>query len=85
YEEILKALWGYLSDKLNIPGSTLTRTTASESLLAKGISEDKITALNSLLDSCEYARFAPSASGSEAEKIYGEASDFIKSVENTIR
>lgn len=85
YEEILKALWGYLSDKLNIPGSNLTRTTASEALLTKGISEDRITALNSMLDSCEYARFAPSASGSEAEKIYAEASEFIKSVENTIR
>jgi hypothetical protein len=85
YEEILKALWGYLSDKLSIPGSSLTRVNASEALTAKGVTEDKIASLNNILDTCEYARFAPSASGTEAEKIYEGASVFIRSVENTIR
>ena len=84
YEEILKALWGYLSDKLNIPVSDLTRNNAIESLLEKGIDADKINELNSILDSCEYARFAPSGSGSAAESIYDGASQFIKSVENSI-
>ena len=84
YEEILKATWGYLSDKLNIPVSELTRTNAISSLLENGIDEDRIKSLNSLLDTCEFARFAPSASGAEAETIYEEASHFIKSVENSI-
>jgi hypothetical protein len=85
YEEILKALWGYLSDKLSIPGSSLTRVNASEALSSRGVSEEKIADLNHILDTCEYARFAPSASGTEAENIYEGASVFIKSVENTIR
>jgi hypothetical protein len=85
YEEILKAIWGYLSDKLVIPVSVLTRTNAAAALTSKGVDDEKISKMNSILDTCEYARFAPSASGAEAENIYEEASQFIRSVENSIR
>jgi len=84
YEEILKAIWGYLSDKLNIPVSELTRNSAVASLAEKGIDEQEITNLTSILDSCEFARFAPSSSVSETEKIYEDASKFIRVVENSI-
>jgi hypothetical protein len=84
YEEILKAMWGYLSDKLNIPVSDLTRTNADASLAERGIEEERIKNLNSILDTCEYARFSPSASETEAATIYESASQFIKSVENSI-
>jgi hypothetical protein len=84
YEEILKALWGYLSDKLNIPVSDLTRNNAVTSLSERGIDEERIKNLNDILDKCEYARFSPSASGSEVAAIYEGASQFIKSVENSI-
>ena len=40
--------------------------------------------LSEILDACEFARFAPSASGTEAASIYEGASQFIKSVENSI-
>jgi hypothetical protein len=84
YEEILKALWGYLSDKLSIPVSELTRNNAISLLEERGIDEEKIKSLNNILDSCEFARFAPSASGTEAETIYEGATQFINSVENSI-
>ena len=84
YEEILKALWGYLSDKLNIPVSDLTRNNVVISLSEAGIDEERIKNLNRILDSCEFARFAPSASGNEPADIYEGASQFIKSVENSI-
>lgn len=84
YEEILKAIWGYLSDKLNIPVSELTRNSAVNSLTEKGIAEAEINNLASILDTCEYARFAPSSSEGEAEKIYEGASNFIRLVENSI-
>ena len=85
YEEILKAIWGYLSDKLNIPVSELTRNNAVSALKAKGVKDDRIESLSNILDTCEYARYAPSASGTEAEKVYEGASQFIRSVENSIR
>ena len=84
YEEILKATWGYLSDKLNIPVSELTRTNTIASLVEKGIDEERISNLNRILDTCEFARYSPSASGTEAETIYNGASQFIRSVENSI-
>ncbi|MBK9390169.1 MAG: protein BatD [Bacteroidetes bacterium] len=84
YEEILKALWGYLSDKLNIPVSEMTRTRIISSLAQRGIEESEMGSLNEILDKCEYARFAPSSSGTEAASLYDGASRFIKSVENSI-
>lgn len=84
YDEILKALWGYLSDKLNIPVSELTRTNAVAALQDQGIDEENIEGLSKILDTCEFARFAPSSSGAEAATIYEGASQFIKSVENLI-
>jgi len=84
HEEILKAIWGYLSDKLNIPVSDLTRNNAIAALKEKGIKEDILDNLSKILDSCEYARFAPSASGTEAASIYDGAAGFIRAVENSI-
>lgn len=84
YEEILKSLWGYLSDKLNIPVSELTRTNAVSTLNERGINDERIKNLNHILDTCEFARFSPSSSGTEAESIFEGATQFIKSVENSI-
>jgi hypothetical protein len=84
YEEILKAIWGYLSDKLSIPVSDLTRNSAISSLSSRGIGQSDLENLESILDTCEYARFAPSASGAEAEKIYEGTARFIRLVENSI-
>jgi len=84
YEEILKALWGYLSDKLDIPVSELNRSSAVNSLTEKGIASEEISNLATVIDKCEYARFAPSSSAEEAEKIYNEAARFIRLFENLI-
>jgi hypothetical protein len=84
HEEILKAIWGYLSDKLNIPVSELTRNSAVNALTEKGIEEVKIKNLTDILDSCEYARYAPASSGTEAAVVYEGASQLIRSVENSI-
>lgn len=84
YEEILKAIWGYLSDKLNIPVSELTRNNAFESLREKGIDDEQINSLSVILDKCEFARFAPSSSDTEASEIYSGTLNFIRSVENLI-
>ncbi len=84
YEEILKAIWGYLSDKLNISVSDLSRVTAMKALKENDISEDELNNLASLLDTCEFARYAPESSDTEAADIYEKASGFIRSVENSI-
>ena len=84
YEEILKSLWGYLSDKLGIPVAEMTRTRISSELAEKGIAEETISQLNNILDTCEFARFSPSKSGTQAATLYDGASQFIGQVENSI-
>jgi hypothetical protein len=82
HEEILKAIWGYLSDKLNIPVSELTRVNAFESLRQNEVDDQQIDNLSVILDKCEFARFAPTSSDTEASDIYTGAMNFIRSVEN---
>ena len=84
YEEVMKALWGYFSDKLNIPKADLTKTRITSALSGKKIDEAAIEKLNEILDRCEYVRFAPSSSETEAAALYEGASQIIKTVENTI-
>jgi hypothetical protein len=84
HEEILKALWGYLSDKLSIPVSELTRVSSTDALRYKGVNEDIINSLTAVLDKCEYARYAPASSGSEANEIFNDAMQFIRTIENTL-
>lgn len=82
HEEILKAMWGYLSDKLNIPVSELTRIRAIDILREKGIDDIGIEKMKNILDRCEYARYAPSSADSEVKDIYEATSGFISAVEN---
>jgi hypothetical protein len=85
YEEILKGIWGYLGDKLSIPVSDLTRNTVARVLTEKGIGEETIKNLTDILDTCEYARYAPSASETKAPEIFAGASRFIRTVENSMK
>lgn len=82
YEETLKAIWGYLSDKLNMPASQLTRQNIVDTLTAHGVSVDVTDKIIHLLDECEMARYTPdSSSDSSVEAIYNEATDTINAME----
>lgn len=59
YDEVLKALWGYISDKLNIPVSRLSKDNIEEKLRNHGVSEELIKDFLNALNDCEFARFAP--------------------------
>ena len=82
YEELHKALHGYISDKLMLPVADLTRERIGEELRSRGKDEAVIQELYDILDACEYARYAP-ASGSEAmEKHYQQAVKVISQIES---
>ena len=82
YEELHKALHGYISDKLMLPVTDLTRERIGEELRSRGKDEAVIQELYDILDACEYARYAP-ASGSEAmEKHYQQAVKVISQIES---
>ncbi|MCM1162651.1 MAG: BatD family protein [Muribaculaceae bacterium] len=80
YEEMLRALWGYLSDKLSIPTSQLTRQTIVQTLQDRGYGENVITPLISVIDDCEMARYTPQSS-SQMDSVYGAGADAINNIE----
>ena len=86
YDEVLKALWGYMSYKLNIDRAELNRDNISEILQSKGVEEDRIKEFIAVLDTCEYARYAPvSNSDQEMGKVSTDSIDVITKLDKAIR
>ena len=85
YDEVLKALWGYISDKLNIPVSQLSKDNIEEELLRYGVSEELIKEFIGTLNECEFARYAPGNQDEKMDKIYSSAIDVISKMENSIK
>lgn len=85
YEAVIKALWGYLSDKLSIPLADLNREKASAALLEKGISQEVVTELMKIIDDCEFARYAPAAFSGTMQEIYDGAAKVMGIFEKLIK
>jgi hypothetical protein len=85
YEAVIKALWGYLSDKLSIPVADLNREKAASALLEKGISQDVVSELMKIIDDCEFARYAPAAFSGTMNEIYDGAAKVMGIFEKLIR
>jgi hypothetical protein len=85
YESVIKALWGYLSDKLSIPVADLNREKASESLLQKGVDQEAVTELIRIIDDCEFARYAPAAFSGTMNEIYDGAAKVMGIFEKQIK
>ena len=78
YEETMRALWGYLADKLNIPVSELTKDNVRQRLTAKGVAPEAIDAYLHAIDDCEFARFAPGDPASMMQRVYEQAAAAIE-------
>jgi hypothetical protein len=85
YEETLKALWGYLSDKLGIPVAELSRDNARERLQSKDVPQDMTDQFLQLIDDCEYARFAPSADEERMDRLYQDAISTISRLQQKLK
>ena len=85
FDETLKAVWGYMSDKLNIPLSQLSKDNISNELSRRGCDDALVADVLDLLNECEFARYAPGDTGATMEKVYRMALDVIGKMENSIR
>lgn len=81
YEEMLRAIWGYLSDKLSMPVSQLSRDNISATLASKGYSEENANAIVTVLDDCEMARYTPDSS-SHMDSVYERGVNAINKLES---
>ncbi|MFV0265521.1 MAG: BatD family protein [Draconibacterium sp.] len=85
HDAILKAFWGYLSDKLGIPVADLNRESAVAGLHSKNVDQQVITDFEDVIGQCEFARYAP-AGGSEARhELYKKAEATMSRFEKQIK
>ncbi len=84
YDETAKALWGYLSDKLNIPQSELSKETATVTLVNKGVAAETGKKIFAVIEDCEMALFA-SVSGGSMDATYSSAESIINELESQLK
>ena len=85
YEELHKALLGFVSDKLNMPVAELSRERISESLAERGVAPQLIDTFIGILDACEFARYAPDAGNEAMTAHYNSAIETISSMDSNMK
>ena len=85
YDELLNALYGYLSDKLRISMAELSIEKATEQLQIKRTDESLVRSITALIDRCQYARYAPSGEEGTLNEDYEAAAEIIGKLEQTLR
>lgn len=85
YDEVLRALWGYVGDKLNMPVDQLTRDNVKEQLSAYNVSDETVSQFIGALDECEFARYAPGDTTGNMNKVYDAAITAIAQIANTMK
>ncbi len=84
YEEMLRALWGYMSDKFNIPVANLTKENVREELAKRGVSAEETHRFTAIISQCDEAQYSPAASAQMSD-IYSEGVDLISRIESVIK
>ncbi len=85
YDEVLRALWGYVGDKLNMPVEQLSRENISQQLENHHVSQDTIQQFIGALDECEFARYAPGDATGNMNKVYDAAMTAITQIATTMK
>ena len=84
YDEVMRALWGYVSDKLNIPVEHLSSDNISEKLSALGVDDNTINKFTGALHECEFERYAPGDTKGNMDRTMESAMTAIMEIENSL-
>jgi hypothetical protein len=85
HEAILRAFWGYLSDKLGIPVARLNRDSAVSGLKERNVEEHLINDFVEIIEQCEFARYAPSGGSEARSELYKKAVSTMSRMEKQIK
>ncbi|MGM9776982.1 MAG: BatD family protein, partial [Prevotella sp.] len=85
YDEVLRALWGYVGDKLNMPVESLSRDNISQRLSDREVSDANVNLFISALDECEFERYAPGDAKGNMNKTFNAAMTAIENIEDTMK
>ena len=84
YEEVMRALWGYVGDKLNLPVTELSKENVGEQLQQRGVDEELAGRLLRAIGDCEFAQYAPGDAAATMDRIFSEATEVINSLDATL-
>lgn len=85
YDEVLRALWGYIGDKLTMPVEQLSRENISEKLIDRGVDEKTISMFINAIDECEYNRYAPGDAKGNMSNTFESAMTAIIKIEDVMK
>lgn len=85
YEELHKALIGFISDKLNMPMAEQSKERMAEALKEKNVNETLVAKFIAILDACEFARYSPDAGHDAMAAHYDEAVEIISSMDSEMK
>ena len=85
YDEVLRALWGYVGDKLNIPVEQLSHDNISQKLFERSVDADTVGLFIGALDECEFERYAPGDPKGNMNKVYEKAMTAIERIEDMMK
>jgi uncharacterized membrane protein len=84
YEEMLRAMWGYISDKFNIPVANLTKEKIREELYRRGVEMSVAEEFCEIISRSEEAQYAPTTDG-DMSVVYAEAIDVMSKIEDVVK
>ena len=84
-EELLGAIWGYISDKLNIPVALLSKDSARTALQDRAVNQEMIERLFKIIDACEMARYAPGRNDYSSDKLYRDTLEIISTLQQKLK
>ena len=85
YDEVLRALWGYVGDKMNIPVEQLSRENIEEKLRLYQVDDATVRKFISALDECEFERYAPGDPAGNMSKTFESAMTAIMNIEDAMK
>ena len=85
YEVLLRAIWGYLSDSLTIDLASLSAQKAFAMLVQQGVDVQTVDLLSKVVETCEYARYAPEDSPVSREELFAQAQLAIEQIHATLK
>ena len=85
YEELHRALVGFVADKLTMDVADQSKENIAAALSARGVAPDTVTAFTDLLDACEYARYAPDAGHEAMNAHYQQAVSVITAIDASMK
>lgn len=85
YTETLTAMWGYLSDKLNIPVSELSKDNIAAEMQQFGFTDQHVIDTMSMLETCEFAQYSPELKEDNMQEVYDNCAQLIDTLEKVKR